>query len=346
MMKAVVYTAPGEVSVTTVADPVLVDGSDAIVRVLRAGICGTDLHLTEHGDGLDAGNVLGHEFVGVVVDVGAAVRGLRPGDRVAGADFISCGACWWCRSGCQWECAQKAFFGTGTSFGPRLDGAQAELVRVPFADVALQVLPAELDWERALLLGDILATGYGAVRRADFRPGATFAVIGGGPVGQLASQSAQACGAGPVVVVEPVQARRELAEKCGAIGVAPDDARAVIDELTDGRGADVVIEAVGGARGLDTGLAMIRKRGTLVSVGVHSAAEWPMPVAQAFADELTLSFAIGNAVRDRDELGPLLAAGVIDPTAVIDEHVRIEDAARGYSAMRSRECVKAVIVFD
>jgi alcohol dehydrogenase len=345
-MKAVVYSAPGIVSVTSVPDPVLSDAGDALVRVERAGVCGTDLHLISGGHGLAPGDVMGHEFVGVVTEIGAAVRGVRVGDRVAGADFTSCGSCWWCRAGAHWECESKSFFGSGTVYGSQLDGAQAEYVRVPFADVALQRLPDTLDWEAALFLGDILATGYGAVRRADFRPGATVAVVGGGPVGQMASQSAQACSAGPVVVIEPVETRRDLAEQCGAIGASLEDAESVIAELTDGRGADVVIEAVGGSRGLETALKVLRRRGTLVSVGVHSDPQWPLPVARAFADELTLTFAIGNAIRDRDEIVSLLAAGLIDPTVIIDNRVGIDDAVSGYAAMAARSSVKTVLSFS
>lgn len=345
-MKAVVYAASGAVTVTSVPDPVCSDPADAVVKVERAGICGTDLHLISDGHGLTAGNVMGHEFVGVVTDVGAAVRGLRIGDRVAGADFTACGSCWWCRAGAQWECEHKSFFGSGTVYGPQLDGAQAEYVRVPYADVTLQRLPDGLAWELALFLGDIVATGYGAVRRAGFRPGATVAVVGGGPVGQMVSQAAQACSAGPVLVIEPVEVRRDLAQQCGALATTPDAARGVIDDLTDGRGADVVIEAVGGSRGLDTALSVVRRRGTLVSVGVHSNPEWPLPVARAFADELTLSFAIGNAIRDRDEIVSLLAAGVIDPTVIIDNRVGIDDAVAGYAAMSERRSVKTVISFD
>ncbi|MFW0794502.1 alcohol dehydrogenase catalytic domain-containing protein [Gordonia sp. CPCC 205515] len=345
-MKAVVYRGPETVEIADIPEPVIADPADAIVEVTRAGICGTDLHLTHTGDGLAAGNVLGHEFVGVVVAVGAAIRGVRTGDRVAGADFTACGACWWCRTGDQWECPQRSFFGSGTVFGPQLDGAQAELVRVPFADVTLQRLPDELSWDAALFQGDILATGYSAVRRAQFRPGATVAVVGGGPVGQMTSQAAQASGAGPVVVIEPVEDRRALAERCGAIATTPDEARSVIDALTDGRGADVVVEAVGGSRGLETALSVIRRRGILVSVGVHTDSSWEMPVARAFADELTVSFAIGNAIRHRDELAALLSAGVIDPTVIIDNRIGIDDAVAGYDAMRSRRSVKTVIAFD
>ncbi|SIR76501.1 Threonine dehydrogenase [Williamsia sterculiae] len=340
------YSDPGAVSVTAVTDAAVVDPTDAVVEVARAGICGTDLHLVADGHGLLPGNVMGHEFVGVVVDVGSAVRDVHRGDRIAGTDFTACGSCWWCRGGNQWECEQRAFFGSGTTFGARLDGAQAEYVRVPFADVALQRLPEELDWESALFLGDILATGYGAVRRAHFRPGATVAVVGGGPVGQMTSQAAQACSAGPVVVVEPVSERRELAADCGAVTATPETAVEVLAELTDGRGADVVIEAVGGSRGLETAMSLVRRRGTVVSVGVHSDPAWSLPVARAFADEVTLSFAIGNAIRDRDEIVSLLAAGVIDPTVVIDNRVGIEEAPEGYSAMAARRSVKTVVVFD
>lgn len=344
-MRAVVYSAPGSVEVKDVPEPSLVAPSDAIVKISRAGICGTDLHLLSDGHGLTPGQIMGHEFVGTVVATGASVTSLASGDRVAGADFVACGACRWCRDGCQWECEQRRFFGTGTAFGPPLEGVQAEFVQVPFADVALQKLPGGIGWDDALFLGDILATGYSAVRRASFRPGATVAVVGGGPVGQMAAQCAQACGAGPVVVIEPLAERRALAEKTGSLSVEPDAARDLINGLTDGRGADAAIEAVGGLKGLEVGLGALRRRGTLVSVGVQSSDTWNMPVAQAFVDELTVSFAVGNAIRDRDELTDLLRAGLLEPNVIIDKRLSIDDAADGYQAMIERSCVKAVVSF-
>lgn len=344
-MRAVIYSGSGSVEVADVPEPRIGAPTDAIVQVTRAGICGTDLHLLRDGHGLTPGQVLGHEFVGTVVDVGSGVRSLAVGDRVAGADFVSCGVCRWCREGSQWECEERRFFGTGTAFGAALDGAQAELVRVPFADVALQQLSGGIEWDDALFLGDILATGYSAARRAGFRPGATVAVVGGGPVGQMAAQCAQACGAGPVVVIEPVAERRELAERSGSLSAEPEAARALIDELTDGRGADAAIEAVGGLIGLDTGLSALRRRGTLVSVGVQSSESWQMPVARAFVDEITVSFAVGNAIRDRDEIADLLRAGLLEPAVVIDRRLGIDDAADGYQAMIDRRCVKAVLSF-
>ncbi|MFC9836434.1 alcohol dehydrogenase catalytic domain-containing protein [Rhodococcus sp. NPDC127530] len=342
-MRAVVFAGVGAVEVSSVSDPVLVDPTDALVKVHRAAICGTDLHTIGHPDGMSRGAVLGHEFTGTVVAVGSAVRTFASGDRVSGADFTACGHCWWCRHGNHWECGQRQFFGTGEAFGPALAGAQAEIVRVPHADVVLHHIADGVSDEATLFFGDVLATGYAAVQRCDISPGETVAVIGGGPVGQLTSLAAQACGAGPVVLVEPVAERRAIAQAHGALVASPEDARPLIDALTDGRGADAVIEAVGGPRGLDTAFGLVRRRGTVVSVGVHQQSTWPLPVGRAFADELTLRFAIGNAIRDRDQLSGLVASGAIDPTVIIDLRVGLEDSPAAYEAMTDRRTLKAVI---
>lgn len=342
-MRAVTFAATGAVEVTSVPDPVLRAPTDALVQVHRAAICGTDLHTIAHPDGLSRGTVLGHEFAGTVLAVGAAVHTFRPGDRVSGADFTACGHCWWCRGGNQWECPQRQFFGTGTVFGPALDGAQAEIVRVPHADIVLHPVADGVSYESALFFGDVLATGYAAVQRGDLAPGGTVAVIGGGPVGQLTSLVAQACAAGPVVLVEPVEERRTLALEHGAVVASPEQARSVVDAVTDGRGADTVIDAVGGPRGLDAAFGLVRRRGTVVSVGVHPQPTWPLPVARAFADELTVRFAIGNAIRDRDRLTGLVASGAIDPTIIIDQRVGLDDAPAAYAAMSQRRTLKAVI---
>ena len=342
-MKAVVFVEPGVVEVAAVADPRLVDPTDALVRVHRAAICGTDLHTITHAEGLERGAVLGHEFVGVVVATGAAVQVFANGDRVGAADFTACGRCWWCRAGDHWECPHRQFFGTGATFGPTLAGAQAELVRVPHADVVLHPIPDGVSFDAALFLGDVLATGYCAIRRTQLRPGDTVVVVGGGPVGQLTSLAAQACAAGPVVVVEPVEQRRQLAREQGALVAAPEEARDLVTALTDGRGADAVVDAVGGPRGLDAAFELVRRRGTVVSVGVHQQPTWPLPVARAFADELTLRFAIGDAIRDRDALIALVRSGVVDPTVIIDNRLPLAAAADGYEAMRQRRTLKTVI---
>ncbi|MGI4895330.1 MAG: alcohol dehydrogenase catalytic domain-containing protein [Janthinobacterium lividum] len=342
-MRAVVYAGRGEVRLDDVTEPTVLEPTDAVVRLRRSAVCGTDLHVLAHPEGLHEGDVLGHEMAGEVVDVGDAVRGVRPGDLVAGSDFTSCGGCWWCRRGDHWHCPQRRFFGTGTTFGPRLAGCQADLVRVPFADTALRAVPESLSLDAAVLLGDTVATGYAAVQRSGLRPGDTLAVVGGGPVGQLTALAAQACGAGVVVVVEPVEARRVLAVSLGALARPPQTARELLLELTAGRGCDVVVDAVGGPVGLDTAFSLVRPRGEIVSVGVHHDETWSLPVARAFREEVGLRFAIGDFARDADALTALVAAGTLDPTPVASTSVRLEDAPEAYAEMAARRILKAVI---
>lgn len=342
-MKAVVFAGDGQVRVDSVPTPTLAHPEDALVRVRRAAVCGTDLHTIGHPDGLPAGTVLGHEYAGEVIEVGPAVQTHRAGALVYGSDFTACGRCWWCRAGDHWECAQRRFFGTGTAFGPALPGAQAEVVRVPFADTVLRAVPAGLSLDAALFLGDTLATGYAAVDRAQLRAGSTVAVLGGGPVGQLISLAAQACGAGVVVLVEPVADRRSLAAAQGAVVTEPELSRTLVDRVTDGRGADAVIDAVGGPRALDTACALVRRRGSVVSVGVHRDLAWSLPVARAFADELTLRFVIGNAMRDGDALLSLVRSGAIDPTVIVSDTVGLDDAPEAYRRMADRRTLKTLI---
>jgi alcohol dehydrogenase len=342
-MDAVLYVGDGAVRVERIGEPEVVDPADAVVRVRRAAVCGTDLHLVTHPDRVPRGTVLGHEFVGEVVEVGADVRTHRPGALVVGADFTACGTCWWCRRGDHWECPHRRFFGTGEAFGPPLAGAQAELVRVPYADTVLRAVPAGISLDAAVFFGDTLATGYAAVRRAELEPGDTVAVVGGGPVGQLTSLVAQACGAGVVVLVEPVEARRALAAREGALAAPPEGVRALVDRETDGRGADRVVDAIGGTAGLDTAFALVRRRGTVVSVGVPTAATWPLPVARAFPDELCLRFAVGDFMRDGEALAGLVRSGAVDPTVVASETVALAEASDAYRRMADRRTLKSLI---
>ena len=308
------------------------------------GICGTDLHaVAGHLPGLTAGTVLGHEFVGTIVDAGSGVRRLRVGDTVMSSDFTACGECWWCRRGAHWHCPRREFFGTGTAFGPALAGAQAEFVRVPFADTTMTQLPVGVDPAAALLIGDNLATGWVAMQRAGVRPGDVVAILGGGPVGQLASLAAQVHGAAVVVLSDPIADRRELAAAQGALTADPSTVRVTIDALTQGRGADVVIEAVGGARGLDAALQVVRGAGTVVSVSAHGEPSWQFPLARSFAAETTVAFAIGDSIRVRDQLADLVAAGVLDPSIVITGHRGLEEAATSYRELSTLQGYKVVL---
>lgn len=342
-MLAVAYDGAGGVRVQDSPAPRLHDAGDAIVAVTCAGICGTDLHLLTHPDGMAPGNVLGHEFIGYVEEVGDAVVGLRPGDLVAGSDYVACGVCRWCRSGDHWHCPQRRFHGTGTTFGPELAGAQAEFVRVPFATAALRVLPTRWDRSDAVLLGDVLATGYAAVVRLHLRPGEMVAVIGGGPVGLLAAATAQLSGAGRVAVVEPVAARRQAARALGCHSFAPDAFVDGIRQLTDGRGADAVIDAVGGGTGLEAAVHGVRNAGRIISVGVPASPQWSMPVAECFAREIALGFAVGDFMRDAEALLDVLDSGLVVPPGLLDGPVSLEDAPTAYRAMQDRTTVKATL---
>ena len=343
-MRAVVYQGPGKVAVEQVAEPKVVESTDAVVRVTLAGICGTDLHAV-NGDfpGMTPGTVIGHEFVGEVVELGRGVQRIRLGDTVMASDFTACGRCRWCDRAEHWHCSERAFFGTGTAFGPPLPGAQAEFVRVPHADKTLGLLPPACSAEAALLMADNLATAWVAMERSRTQPGETVAVIGGGAIGQLVALAAQTIGAGAVAVVEPSERRRAFAQRHGSLAVHPDAAADLLARLTDGDGADVVVEAVGASAALDLSAALVRPCGRIVSVGAHVAERWDLPVARAFREELTLSFAIGDAMRVRRRLLQVVTSGALDPTVVIEARGTLDQAPELYARLGRQEILKAVV---
>lgn len=331
-------------AIREVPEPRIEAPTDALVRVTTAGICGTDRHaVTGHFPGMRVGDVIGHEFAGDVIATGAAVTRFKPGDHVMSSDFCSCGKCPDCDRGDNWQCPDRRFFGTGEAFGPRLSGAQAEFVRVPFADNTLARIPEGCSDAAGILIGDNLATGWSAVERGGVGPGNIVAVQGGGAVGQLASLSAQAAGAGVVILIEPADARRAIARENGAIAVHPDDARETIHALSAGAGADVVIEAVGSAPVFTAAFELVRRRGCIVSVGAHANAVWPIPLADSFTRELTITFAIGDSIRLRERLLRLILCGMLDPTVVIDRRVRMSDVPAAYAALQQQENIKTVI---
>jgi len=343
-MKAVVYAGPGRMAVEDVADPRIEEPGDAVVRVLVSAICGTDLHaFGGHLDGIVPGTVIGHEFVGEIVEVGPTVTGLRPGQTVMGASFTACGRCWWCRRGDHWHCEARTMFGYGTVFGKPIGGAQAEYVRVPHADVVLARLPEGCSPEAAIFVTDTLATGFVAAERGGVAPGDVVAVIGGGAVGQMASLACQAVGAAAVVVADLLPVRRAVAAAHGALAAEPSTLSAVVDELTDGRGADVVVEAVGGPGPLGAALGLVRSRGTVVTVGAHFDPAFPLPSDRSFSKELTLTFGIGDSIRVRDRLLPLVISGVLDPTVVVTGVVSLAEAPAAYERFGRHEELKVLI---
>ena len=341
-MKAVVLRAPGVVAVEEVADPTILEPGDAIVAVHATAICGADL-FPFHGltPGFEAGTVLGHEFAGEVVEVGPAVQRIRPGQRVVNASMISDGTCPSCRAGRVTQCKSRSLFGYSGVY-PRLDGGQAELVRVPQADRALRALPDEVSDEAAVFLADILPTGFAAVARGGVSAGDTVVVVGCGPVGLMAVLCAAGV-AGRVIAVDGVAARRELAERLGAEAAAPEEAAAVVAAATGGLGADVVIEAAGSAGGLDVSLKLARGRGVVSVVGAHFEPDYPLDNALMFERELTLRFSIGDPTADGGLLLSRLSSGELDPGAIVTHRMPLADAVEAYRLFDSREATKVVL---
>ncbi|HEX7307673.1 zinc-dependent alcohol dehydrogenase family protein [Lentzea sp.] len=268
-MKALVYGGPGKREWKEVPKPEIEDPADAVVRVTAVTICGTDLHILK-GDvpEVEAGRILGHEAVGVVEQVGASVTGLAPGDRVLISCITTCGRCQYCRTGSYGQCLG----GGGWILGHLVDGVQAEYVRVPFADTSTHKLPDDVSDAAAVVLADILPTAYevgvlnGAVKPAD-----TVVIVGAGPIGLAAIQTAQLYSPGHIVAVDLSPTRLDAAKQFGAdVTVSnADEAERVVRELTDGLGADVAIEAVGVPDTFELCTKLVRPGGRVANVGVH-----------------------------------------------------------------------------
>jgi threonine dehydrogenase-like Zn-dependent dehydrogenase len=239
-MRAVVLAAPEDLRVESVPEPALADPGDAIVRVTGTAICGADL-FPYHGftPGFENGTILGHEFVGVVEEVGLDVTHLRPGQRVVNTSMTSDGSCAHCRAGRRTQCESRALFGYSGVY-PRLEGGQAELVRIPFADRCLWPIPDEVSDEDAVFLADMLPTGHGAVTRGGCAIGDVVVVLGLGCVGLMATMVATGT-ARKVIAVDAIAERRALAAGFGADVVDPEGAADAVATATGGLGADVVL---------------------------------------------------------------------------------------------------------
>ena len=273
-MKALVYHGPAQRSWDTVADPVPLDPTDIVVQIDTTTICGTDLHILK-GDvpTVEQGRVLGHEAVGTIVAVGAAVSSLLVGDRVLVPAITSCGRCAYCKRAMPSHC--QATGGIGWIFGHLIDGTQAEYARVPFAETSVHKVPAGVTDEQVLFLADILPTGFEVgVRSGRVKPGDIVAVVGAGPVGLAAIMMASLAGASRIIAVDLAASRLEHAKKFGAddtVDSSTDDVGARIEALSDG-GVDVAIEAVGIPETFETCTRIVRPGGVVANVGVHGTA--------------------------------------------------------------------------
>jgi threonine dehydrogenase-like Zn-dependent dehydrogenase len=343
-MRAVVYRGIERVEVAEVPEPVLVEPSDAIVRVALTAICGSDLHLYHGKAPLEPGDTIGHEAIGVVDAVGSSVKRFAPGDRVVVSFDIACGDCWFCRKGQTQLCEDFGFLGYGM-FGGSLGGAQAELLRVPVADVNLLAVPDGLEDDRALFVGDALTTGVYAAGLAEIRDGDVVAVVGAGPVGFFCAQAALPSAAS-VLALDLDPSRLSIAERIGAIpvDVSARNAQTAVDEHTEGRGADVVIEAVGTPAAFERSVDIVRRGGTVVVMGVYTSELVQAQIGVWWVRALQIRFAGTTPVHAWWERAMAeVQAGRLDPLPIVSHRLPLGEAPHGYELFDTRRATKVLL---
>ena len=344
-MKALVFEETERVAAASVPEPRIEAAGDVLLRVEVAGLCGSDLHVW-HGRerGLDAGTVMGHEYVGTIVERGPAVEGLRIGALVAGAFTTSCGDCFYCRNRLPARCERGELFGW-VEGGRGLHGAQAEYLRVPMAGSTLVEVPEGCDPEAALFAGDVLATGFYAAEQAGVEEGTVAVVLGCGPVGLCAVFGALASGAERVFAVDGVAGRLELARRFGAEPVRlGDHTCARVLEATAGRGADAVLECVGSPEATRLAVDLARAGGTVSAVGVHTEKSFAFAPGEVYDKNLTYAAGRCPARRYLERLLWGLAERRWDPTPIISHRLPLaagQDVYRMF-AERREGCTKVV----
>jgi alcohol dehydrogenase len=340
-MRAVVYYGPDDIRLEQVPEPTVQDPEDALVRVTTASICGSDTHIV-HGllPKMEPGRIIGHEFAGVVHEVGSAVTKFKPGDRVVGAAAVWCGRCRACKRGIYSACERGATFGHGPLLGD-LPGSQADYVRVPFSDNTLQPITAPDD--QVIFAGDILPTGYSAV--AGLTPGGRgtregdyVVVFGLGPVGLCAVASAKLFKPAKIIAVGNRAERLAVAKKLGADetvdAAATEDVRKVVRGLTDGWGADYVVEAVGKEESLENAVRVAAPGGVVSVVG---AFQHPIQInaPRMQAKNVTMVMGMGD-LGHMPELVKVIESGKLDVTPVVTHRMSFDDVIRAYEIFDKR----------
>ena len=342
-MRAVTFQAPGEVRIDEKPDPELESAGDVVVRVDASGVCGSDLHIYHGRVAIEPGFTIGHEYVGEVVAAGDSVASVKVGDRVLGTYCTACGDCFFCARGDFHKCDRGRVFGHGKLLG-ELQGAQADLLLVPTADLTLRKVPDGMSDEVALFAGDVLGTGYHAVAETGVGPGDAIAVLGLGPVGLCAVQAAKAAGAGHVIAIDTVADRLEMARAFGAeaVHLTEDDPKAAAKAATDGRGVDVAIDAVGHAEAFDLACRLTRKCGTVSATGVY-AERMEVHMGIVWIKALTVKTGHANVIKHVDPVLDALSSGALDPSPLVTHHMKLDDASEAYAAYDRREALKIVL---
>jgi threonine dehydrogenase-like Zn-dependent dehydrogenase len=341
-MRATVMYGAGDVRVETVPDARLVEPTDALLTITRACICGSDLWPYKKMEPSATGVRMGHEFIGVVEDVGREVRSVKPGDLVVVPFAWSDGTCVFCREGLQTSCLHGGFWG-----GTDLDGGQGEAVRVPQADgtlVALPVGPDDALMPSLLTLSDVMGTGHHAALAARVGPGKTVAVVGDGAVGLCGVLAASVMGAETIITMSRHEPRQAIARAFGATHVVAERDRAGVEavlEITGGVGADAVLECVGTDQSMQTAFRIARPGATVGFVGAPHGIE--LPVRRMFSKNIGLAGGMAPTRKYIPELLERVLAGGIDPGMVFDLTVPLDDVAEGYRAMDERRAIKVLV---
>ncbi|MFF3309784.1 zinc-dependent alcohol dehydrogenase family protein [Streptomyces sp. NPDC002952] len=345
-MRATTIHAPYNMRVEDVPDPVAQLPTDAVVRVLRSCICGSDLWAYRGEAARKPGQRIGHEFLGVVEETGSEVTGVRRGDLVVAPFMWSDGVCDHCREGLTTSCEHGGFWG---SVG--YDGGQGEAVRVPFADGTLVRLPKEAASDERLLsalltLSDVMGTGHHAALGAGVRPGATVAVVGDGAVGLCAVLAARRLGAERIIALGRHEVRTDIARRFGATDVVAERGEAAVTavrELTRGQGAHCVVEAVGTEQSMSTAVNITRDGGAVGFVGVPHGSGTGLDLSVMFDRNIALRGGVAPVRAYIPELLPDVLDGTIDPSPVFDRTVGLEDVPEGYRSMDERTALKVMI---
>ena len=327
-MKALVYNGPGKKQLEDRPKPALIEATDAVVRITRTTICGTDLHILK-GDvpTVAVGRILGHEGIGVIDEVGTGVSRFHKGDRVLISCITACGKCEYCRRGMPSHCEQG-----GWILGNTIDGTQAEFVRIPFADTSLYLVPENADEDAMVMLSDILPTGYECgVLNGAVKPGDTVAIVGAGPVGLAALLTTQFYAPANLIVIDLDDNRLAVAKQFGATAVvnsADGKAAEKIMAMTGGKGVDVAIEAVGIAATFGLCQDIIGAGGHIANIGVHGAGV-TLHLEKLWSQNITITTRLVDAVTTPLLLKTVMA-GKLKPKQLVTHHYALKEVMKAY----------------
>ena len=339
-MKALVYDQPGSITWTDRPDPKIQEDTDIIMRVTTTTICGSDTHIVKGGvPDTPHGTILGHEGVGVVEEVGSAVKNVVPGDRILATCVTACGYCRFCTAQQYGQCLNG-----GWALGHLIDGVQAEYARIPFAQNSLYKIPDQLTDEQVVFLTDILATGYEiGVLMGQVAPGDTVVIVGAGPVGLSTVLTAKLFSPANLVVVDLVESRLKKALELGAThAVGPEDAHALVAELTDGLGADVTIEAAGFPAPFELAADLVRSGGRIANIGVHEEPA-TLHLEKLWAKQVTITTGIPSALKV-PQLMKAISSGTLDATTLISHRIPLNDTVEGYDIFKNAATTNALKV--